>query len=108
MEGKHTKIVHKINEDLKSINDTNTFDYSMQDKMPSKCCEYNSYNNDYEKLAYPFSKRIKLRHEPEEAQENIPVQYTADIIVEIKNRDGTVVPVRALLDTATTATIILR
>jgi hypothetical protein len=32
----------------------------------------------------------------------------ADIIVEIRNRDGTVVPMRALLDTGTTATIILR
>jgi hypothetical protein len=36
-----------------------------------------------------FSKRIKLKHEPEAAQENKPVQYTADIIVEVKNRDGT-------------------
>jgi hypothetical protein len=36
------------------------------------------------------------------------VQYTAEIIAEIKNRDGTVVPMRALLDTGTTATIILR
>jgi hypothetical protein len=42
------------------------------------------------------------------AQENNPLQYTADIIVDIKNRDGTVVPMRALLDTGTTATIILR
>jgi hypothetical protein len=40
--------------------------------------------------------------------DNVPVHYTADIIVEIKNRDGTVVPMRALLDTGTTATIILR
>jgi hypothetical protein len=59
-------------------------------------------------LAYPLSKIIKLKHEPEDAQENVPVQYTADIFVEIKNRDGTVVPMRALLDTETTATIILR
>jgi hypothetical protein len=36
------------------------------------------------------------------------VRYTADIIVEIKNRNGTVVPIRALLDTGTTSTIILR
>jgi hypothetical protein len=42
------------------------------------------------------------------AQENKPVQYTADIIIEMKNRDGIVVPMRALLDTGTTATIILR
>jgi hypothetical protein len=32
MEGKHPKIVNKSNDDLKSINDTNTFDYSIQDK----------------------------------------------------------------------------
>jgi hypothetical protein len=56
----------------------------MQDKMTNKSCEDNNYNNDYDELAYPFSKRITLKHEPEEAQENIPVQYTADIIVEIK------------------------
>jgi hypothetical protein len=98
MKGKHTKIVNKINDDLKSMNDTNTFGYYMQDNM----------TDDYDKLAYPFSKRIKLKHEPEEAQENMPVQYTADIIVEIKNRDGSVVPMRALLDTGTTSTIILR
>jgi hypothetical protein len=76
--------------------------------MTDKSCEDNNYNNDYDELAYPFSKRIKLKHEPEKAQENNPVQYTADIIVEIKNRDGTVVPMRSLLDTGTTATIILR
>jgi hypothetical protein len=70
--------------------------------------EDNNHNNNYDKLAYPFSKRIKLKHEPKKAQENVPVQYTNDIIVEIKNRDGTVVPMRALLDTDTTATIILR
>jgi hypothetical protein len=80
----------------------------MQDKITNKSCEDNSYNNNYDELAYPFSKRIKLKHEPEKAQENVPVQYTADIIVEINNRDNTVVPMRALLDTGTTATIILR
>jgi hypothetical protein len=107
MEGKHTMIVTKSNDDLISINDTDTFDYSLQDKITHKNCEHNNYNNDYDELAYPFSKRIKLKHEPEKAQENFPVQYTADIIVEIKNRDGTVVPMRALLDTGTTTTIIL-
>jgi hypothetical protein len=108
MEGEHTKIVNKSNDDLISINDTNTFDYSMQDKITNKSCEDNNYKYDYDELAYPFSKRIKLKHEPEEAQENTPIQYTADIIVEIKNRDGTVVTMRALLDTGTTSTIILR
>jgi hypothetical protein len=108
MEGKHTLIVTKSNDDLISINDTDTFDFSMQDKITHKNCEHNNYNNDYDELAYPFSKRIKLKHEPEKAQENFQVQYTPDIIVEIKNRDGTVVPMRALLDTGTTATSILR
>jgi hypothetical protein len=84
MEGKHTKIVTKSNDDLISINDTDTFDYSIQNKITHKNCEHYNYNNDYDKLAYPFSKRIKLEHEPEKAQENFPVQYTADIIVEIK------------------------
>jgi hypothetical protein len=107
MEGKHTKIVNKSKDDLIFINDTDTFDYSMQDKMTNKSCEHNNYNNNYDELAYPFSKRIKLKHEPEKAKENVPVQYTADIIVEIKNRYGTVVPMRALLHTGTTATIIL-
>jgi hypothetical protein len=64
--------------------------------------------NNYDEIDYPFSKRIKLKHEPEAAPEKKPVQYTADIIIEIKNRDGTVVPMRALLDTGTTATIISR
>jgi hypothetical protein len=53
MEGKHTKIVNKNNDDLKSINDTNTFDYSIQDKITTKSCEDNNYNYDYDELAYP-------------------------------------------------------
>jgi hypothetical protein len=98
MEGKHKKIVNKSNDDLKSINDTNTFAYFKQNKITDKPRE-DKYNNDYDELAYPSSKRIKLKHELEDAQENNPVQYTADIIVEIKTRDGTVGPMRALLDT---------
>jgi hypothetical protein len=86
MERKHTMIVNKSNDELISINDndTDTFDYSMQDKITHKDCEHTDYNNNYDELAYPFSKRIKQKHEPEKAQENVPVQYTADIIVEIK------------------------
>jgi hypothetical protein len=68
MEGKHTMIVTKSNDDLISINDTDTFDYSMQDKASHKYCEHNNYNDDYDKLDYPFSKRIKLKHELEKAQ----------------------------------------
>jgi hypothetical protein len=89
MEGKQPMFVNENNDDLISINDTDTFDYSMQDKSTHKYCENNNYNNDYDELAYPFSKRIKLKHEPEKADENVPVQYTADIIVEINNKDGT-------------------
>jgi hypothetical protein len=65
MEGKHTKIVNKSNNELISIHDTDTFYYSMQDKITHKSCEDNNYNNDYDELAYPFSKRIKLKYEPE-------------------------------------------
>jgi hypothetical protein len=64
MEGKHTKIVNKSDDDLVSINDTNTFAYSKQNIMTDKSCEDNNYNYDYEELAYPFSKRIKLKREP--------------------------------------------
>jgi hypothetical protein len=45
MEGKHTMIVTKSNDDLKSINDTDTFDYSIQDKITHKNCEHNLYYN---------------------------------------------------------------
>jgi hypothetical protein len=108
MECKQPMFVNKSNDDLISINDSDTFDYSIQDKMTHAISKHNSYSNDYDELAYPFLKIIKLKHEPEKAHDNVPVQYTADIIVEIKNRDGTVVPMRALLDTGTTSTIILR
>jgi hypothetical protein len=56
MEGKHQMCVTKSNYDLISINDTDTFDYYMQDKITHAISEHNNYNNDYEELAYPFSK----------------------------------------------------
>jgi hypothetical protein len=87
MEDKQPMFVNKSNDDLISINDTDTFEYSMQDKNIHESSKHNNYNDDYDEIAYPFSKRIKLKLEPEKAQENVPVQYTADIIVEIKNRD---------------------
>jgi hypothetical protein len=55
MEGKHTKIVNKSYDDLQSINDSDTFDYSMQNKITKNSCEYNNYDNDYDELAYAFS-----------------------------------------------------
>jgi hypothetical protein len=48
MEGKHTKTVNKSNDGLQSINDTDTFDYSMQDKTTHKFFEHNKYNHDYD------------------------------------------------------------
>ena len=35
-------------------------------------------------------------------------QYTAEIVVEIEDRHGNIVPIRALLDTGTTSTLVLR
>jgi hypothetical protein len=68
MEGKYTEIVSNGDDDLKSINDNNAFFYSEQNNMTDKPCLDNNYNNDYDELDYPFSKRIKLKHEPEEDQ----------------------------------------
>jgi hypothetical protein len=64
MEGKQPMFVNKSNDDLKSINDTDTFDYSIQDKITHEISEHNNYNNDYYELDSPFSKRIKVEHEP--------------------------------------------
>ena len=41
-------------------------------------------------------------------ENNSQKHFTTDMIVEIKNREGNIVPIRALLDTGTTATVILR
>jgi hypothetical protein len=70
MEGKQQMLVTKNNDDLISISDTNTFDYSMQNKNTHESIKHNSYSDDYDESAYPFSKRIKLKHEPEKAHEN--------------------------------------
>jgi hypothetical protein len=52
--------------------------------LTEQSCLDNNNNHYYDEIAYPFSKIIKLKHKPEAAQENKPVQNTADIIVEIK------------------------
>jgi hypothetical protein len=51
MEGKQPMCVSKSNDDLISINDTDTFDYSIQVKITHKISQYNNYNNDYDELA---------------------------------------------------------
>jgi hypothetical protein len=60
MEGKHTEIVSNGDDNLKSINDTNTCSYSEQNNMTDKYVLGNKYDNDYDEVSYPFSKRIKL------------------------------------------------
>jgi hypothetical protein len=42
MEGKQPMCVTKSSDDLISINDTDTFDYSMQDKITHKISEHNN------------------------------------------------------------------
>jgi hypothetical protein len=104
--GKHNESVSKNDDDSMSI--TNNLFHFEQTNEPDKCYLKNSNNYYYYAIACQFKKIIKLKHEPEAAPEKKPVQYIADIIAEIKNRDGKVVPMRALLNTETTATIILR
>jgi hypothetical protein len=104
--GKHNEFMSKNYGDSTSI--TSKLFNLEQTNEPDKCYLKDNNNNNYDEIAYPFKKGIKLKHDLEAAPEKRPVQYTADIIVEIKNRDGTVVPIRALMDTGTTSTIILR
>jgi hypothetical protein len=108
MEGKHQEIVSNNDDDSMSIESTSNLFHFGQNNSIDKSCLDNNYNNYNDEISYPFSKRIKLKHDPEAALENELVQYTAYIIVEIKNIDGTVVPMRDLLATGTTVTIILR
>jgi hypothetical protein len=48
MEGKQQMFVNESNDDLIIINDTDTFDYSIQDKTTHAISERNNYNNDYD------------------------------------------------------------
>jgi hypothetical protein len=64
MEGKHTEIVNNDDGDSTSINFTNTLSHSEQNNINDKPCLGNNYNYNYDELAYPFSKIIKLKHEP--------------------------------------------
>jgi ribosomal protein L15 len=53
MKGKQQMFVNENNDDLISINDTNTFGYYMQDKNTHEKIEHNNYSDDYDELAYP-------------------------------------------------------
>jgi hypothetical protein len=59
MEGKQQMFVSENNDDLISINDTNTCDYSMQNRCTPGSIKHNDYSNVYDKLAYTFSKKNK-------------------------------------------------
>jgi hypothetical protein len=108
VEGKQIESGIKNDDGSMSIANTKKIFHFKQTNEPDKYYIINNNKTNYDEIAYPFSKRIKLKHEPEAAPEDKTVQYTADIIVEIKNKDGTVVTMRALLDTGTTSTIISR
>ena len=57
--------------------------------------------------AFPFHvNRTQHNNEPKKKQKS--EHYSAEIIVEIVNRHGETVPIRALLDTGTSSTIVLR
>jgi hypothetical protein len=65
--GKHNEFVRKRYDDSKSI--TNKLFHFEQTSEPDKCYLKDNNNDNYDEIAYPFIKRIKLKHEPEEATE---------------------------------------
>jgi hypothetical protein len=64
---KHNEFVSKNYDDSKSI--TNKFFHSEQTNEPDKCYLKDNNNDNNDEIAYPFSKVIKLKHDPEEATE---------------------------------------
>jgi hypothetical protein len=64
--GKHNELVSKNDNDSMSIT-YNLFHFE-QTNEPDKCYFKNNKNNSDE-ISYPFSKIIKLKHEPEAAPE---------------------------------------
>jgi hypothetical protein len=69
--GNQNEIVSKSNDDSMSI--TNNLFHFEQTNEPDKCYLKNNNNNNYDEIAYPFSKRMKLKHDPEAAPEKKPV-----------------------------------
>jgi hypothetical protein len=51
MEGKQPMFVNENNDGLISINDTNTFDNSMQNKNTHERIKHNNYSDDHDELA---------------------------------------------------------
>ena len=50
----------------------------------------------------------RQHHVPRPAKQHMKAHYSADVIVEIEGCNGNCIPMHALLDTGTSATIILR
>jgi hypothetical protein len=63
--GNHNECVSKNDDDSKNI--TNKLFHFKQTNEPDKCCLKDNNKNNTDEIAYPFSKIIKLKHEPEEA-----------------------------------------
>jgi hypothetical protein len=76
-------------------------DKDEESSISSEENEFMSYMNTA--TAYPFHNR-----EPHASKKARANKYTAETVVEIEDRDGNLVPIRALLDTGTSATIILK
>jgi hypothetical protein len=73
MEGKHDEIVSKYDDYSMRIENTNKLFHFEQTNTPDESCIKNKNKNNYDEIAYPFSKRIKLKHEPEAVPKNKPV-----------------------------------
>ena len=90
--------------------DLNLFDqvdeefYSQDDNSSSENVKMysESTKHELEYDLYPFAKRPRIEEKDEHKI------YTTDIVVELRDRAGNVRPIRALLDTGTNSTIILR
>jgi hypothetical protein len=77
---KHNEIVSKNDDDSMII--TNNLFHFEQTNDPDNCYLKDNNKNNYDEISHPYSKRIKLKHEPEAAPEKKTVQCTADIIVD--------------------------
>jgi hypothetical protein len=72
--GKHNEFVSKQYDESKSI--TNKLFHFEQTNVPQKNYLKNYYYYYYDEIAYQFSKRIKLKHEPKAApEENTSTLY---------------------------------
>jgi hypothetical protein len=69
-------------------------------KNSDKCLHKNAYFST--ETAFPFVERIPAKKRTKNSH------FSAEVIVEIEDRDGNLVPIRALLDTGTSKTIMLR